>query len=146
MRRTRAAAAPAWRYVLGGMLAAALAVAGNLAWRSAFPAYSGYSVPALIDETSVTLASALSVLLAAGVYLLLSRGLTIATPLYVLGSLLTAAASCVATYVPVMPDGTPTPPGFTELTLPMHLFAGVMAAVVVPLVVLLGVRAQAPSA
>ena len=140
MRPTRAAAAPAWRYVLGGLLAAALAAAGNLAWRSAFPAYSGYPVPALIDPTSVMLASALSVLLAAGVYLLLSRGLIIATPLYILGSLLTAAVSCVATFVPVMPDGTATPPGFTTLTIPMHLFAGLMAAVVVPIVVLAGVK------
>ncbi|WP_239490262.1 hypothetical protein [Luteitalea sp. TBR-22] len=140
MRPTRAAAAPAWRYVLGGMLAAALAAAGNLAWRSAAPSYTGQPVPALIDPTSVALASVLSVLLAAGVYLLLSRGLTIATPLYVLGSLLTAAVSCVATFVPVMPDGTPTPPGFTHLTIPMHMWAGVMAAVVVPIVVLVGVR------
>lgn len=142
MHLTRAAAAPAWRYVLGGVLAAAGAAAGNLWWRAAFPAVSGFPVPALIDPTSVTMASVLSVLLAAGVYLLLSRGMTIATPLYICGSLLTAAVSCVATFVPVMADGTLTPPGFTELTLPMHLWAGVMSAVVVPLVVLVGVRVQ----
>lgn len=137
---TRAALAPAWRFVVGGALAAAGAAAANLAWRDAYPSMTGYALPQLIDPDSVVVASVLSVLLAAGVYLLLSRGLVIATPLYVLGSLLTAAVSCVATLTPVMPDGSPTPPGFTLLTVPMHLTAGLMAAVVVPLVVLVGVK------
>lgn len=137
--QTRAAAAPAWRYALGGLLAAALAAAGNLAWRSAFASTTGQPVPDLVGTGPVVLASVLSVLLAAGIYLLLSRGFTIATPLYVLGCLMTAGASCVAAFVPVMPDGSPTPPGFPQLTIPMHLFAGLMAAVVVPLVVVVGV-------
>ena len=42
---TRAAAAPAWRYVVGGMVAAACAAAANLAWRSAYPGLTGYTVP-----------------------------------------------------------------------------------------------------
>ncbi len=138
--RTRAAAAPVWRYAFGGLVAAAGAAAANLAWRDAYPSVTGFVVPPVIDPTSVVTASSLSVLLAAGIYLLLSRGLGIATPLYILGSLLTAAASCVATLTPVMPDGSPTPPGFTQLTMPMHIIAGVMAAFVVPLVVLVGVR------
>ncbi|WP_291986446.1 hypothetical protein [Luteitalea sp.] len=137
---TRAAASPAWRYVIGGTLAAAGAAAANLAWRDAYPGLTGYPVPPLIDPTSVVVATVLSVLLAAGVYLLLSRGLVIATPLYVIGCLITAAASCVAPMTPVMPDGNPVPPGFPELTIPMHLIAGLMAAIVVPLVVLVGVK------
>ena len=100
----------------------------------------GYPVPELIGTDPVVLATSLAVLLAAGIYLLLARGLTIATPLYVIGCLVTAAASCVAALTPVMPDGTPTPPGFPELTIPMHLFAGLVAAVVVPIVVLVGVK------
>jgi hypothetical protein len=137
---TRAAAAPVWRYLLGGMVAAAGAAVANLAWRRMYPVMTGYPVPALIDAGSVVMASALSVLLAAGVYLLLSRGMTIATPLYIVGCLITAAASCMAPLTPVMPDGSPAPPGFPLLTIPMHLIAGAMAAVVVPLVVLLGVK------
>jgi hypothetical protein len=137
---TRAAASPAWRYVLGGVVAAAGAAAANLAWRRAYPSMTGYPLPPIIDPTSVVVASVLSVLLAAGVYLLLSRGMTIATPLYVVGCLVTAAASCMAPLTPVMPDGSPVPPGFPLLTIPMHLIAGVMAAVVVPLVVLLGMK------
>lgn len=138
--RTRAAAAPWWRFLIGGMLAAALAAAGNLAWRDAFPSMTGHPVPELIDATSVVLASTLSVLLAAGIYLLLARGLTIATPLYVLGCLVTAAASCVATLTPVLPDGSPAPASFPQLTMPMHMWAGAMAAFVVPVVALWGVR------
>jgi hypothetical protein len=137
---TRAAAAPAWRYVLGGALAAALAAAVNLAWRRAFPGMTGHALPDLIDPASVVLASVLSVLLAAGVYLLLSRGFTIATPLYVFGCLLTAAVSCIAPFTPVLPDGSPVPPGFPLLTVPMHVIAGLMAAIVIPIVVLAGVE------
>lgn len=137
---TRAAAAPAWRYLLGGVLAAASAAAANLAWRRAFHDLTGYTLPALIDPASVVMASVLSVLLAAGVYLLLSRGFVIATPLYVAGCLMTAGASCIAPFTPVMPDGTPVPPGFPLLTIPMHLVAGLMAAVVVPIVVTVGVK------
>ena len=137
---TRAAAAPSWRYALGGMLAAAAAAVSNLAWRNAYSGLTGYPLPDLIDPTSVVLASVLAVLLAAGVYLLLSRGMAIATPLYVLGCLTTAAVSCVATLTPVLPDGNPVPPGFPLLTIPMHLIAGLIAAVVVPLVTLVGVR------
>jgi len=125
------------------MLAAAVAVAGNLAWRAAFPSTFGEPVPDAIDTASVTTATALSVLLAAGIYLLLVRGLRIATPLYILGSILTAAASCVATYTPYLPDGVPAPASFPSLAIPMHLIAGLSAAFVVPVVVLAGARLTA---
>jgi hypothetical protein len=140
---TRAAAAPAWRYVVGGLVAAACAAAANLVWRGMFPGLTGYTVPQLIDPTSVVLATVLSVLLAAGVYLLLSRGFIIATPLYVVGCLATAIATCVAPFTPVLPDGMPVPAGFPLLTIPMHMMAGVIAATVVPIVVLFGIRRKA---
>ena len=120
-------------------MAAALAAAVNLGWRQIYPSLTGYALPAFFDPTSVGVASALPVLLAAGVYLLLSRAFTIATPLYVMGCLASAVASCVAPFTPVMPDGTATPAGFQLLAIPMHLLAGLMAAVVVPLVALVGV-------
>ena len=137
---TRAAGAPAWRYVVGGLVAAACAAAVNLAWRSVYPGLTGYTVPDLIDPTSVVLATVLSVWLAAGVYLLLSRAFIIATPLYVIGCLATAVTTCVAPFTPVLPNGMPVPAGFPLLTIPMHLMAGFTAAVVVPMVVLLGVK------
>lgn len=140
---TRAAAAPAWRFALGGVVAAAAAVAANLAWRGAFPSVTGYALPPAIDTPSVVIASASSVLLGAGVYLLLSRAFAIATPLYVMGSLAAAGTSCIVAFAPVLPDGTAPPPGFPVLTIPMHVIAGVMAAVVVPAVTLLGVRSKA---
>lgn len=137
---TRAAASPAWRYALGGMVAAALAAAINLAWRNAYPGLTGNSVPVSIDPTSVEIATVLAVWLAAGVYLLLSRAFVIATPLYVLGCLATAVTTCIAPFTPVLPDGMPAPPGFPLLAIPMHLMAGVVAAVVIPIVVVVGVR------
>ena len=137
---TRAAAAPAWRYVIGGMVAAAIAAAVNVVWRDAYPGLTGNTVPDLIDPVSVVIATVLSILLAAGVYLLLSRAFVIATPLYVFGCLTSAATSCIAPFTPVLPDGMPVPAGFPLLTIPMHLIAGLMAATVVPIVVLFGVR------
>jgi hypothetical protein len=138
-----AAAASWWWFAAGGVLAAAVAVAGNLAWRAAFPSTFGEPVPDAIDSASVTTATALSVLLAAGIYLLLARGLRIATPLYIVGSIVTAAASCVATFTPFLPDGRPAPASFPTLAIPMHMIAGLSAAIVVPIVVLVGARLTA---
>jgi len=126
--------------VIGGMVAAAIAAAVNVAWRDAYPGLTGNTVPDLIDPVSVVIATVLSILLAAGVYLLLSRAFVIATPLYVFGCLTSAATSCIAPFTPVLPDGMPVPAGFPLLTIPMHLIAGLMAATVVPIVVLFGVR------
>lgn len=133
-----------WRYAFGGLLATAVAVAGNLAWLAVFPRYTGYTPSPLISPVAIVGATTSAVLLAAGIYLLLSRALTIATPLYLLGSLAVAAATAVAPLAPVMPDGSPTPEGFALLAMPMHLWAGVAAALVVPLVVHLGGRGGHP--
>lgn len=134
---------PIWRFVWGGVLAAAVAVAGNLWWHSAFERLTGHVRPGVITTEAIMGATAAAVLLAAGIYLLLSRALSIATPLHVLGSLAVAAASAVAPLTPVMPDGTATPEHFALLAIPMHIWAGVAAAVVIPLVVHLG-RARRP--
>jgi hypothetical protein len=137
-----AAAAPWWRFALGGLVAAALAAAANLGWRAAFSSVTGHPLPAAIDPPSVVLASALPVLLGAGIYLLLARSFAIATPLYAAGSLAVAVASCVAAFTPVLPDGTPAPPEFPTLVIPMHLIAGVIAAAVAPVIVVIGTRTR----
>lgn len=129
-----------WRYAWGGGLAAAVAVAGNLWWHAAFTRLTGYPRPPMITPEAIVGATMASVLLAAGIYLLLSRALVIATPLYIVGSLAVAAATMVAPLTPVMPDGSITPERFAHLAMPMHLWAGVSAALIVPLVVHLGRR------
>lgn len=142
----RAADSPASRFVLGGLLASVLAVAGNLAWREAFPHVSGHALPSALTVPSVALATVLSVWLAAGIYLMLARALAIATPLYVVGCLLVAGVSSIAPFTPFMPDGSPAPEGFPLAAIPMHVIAGVIAAVVVPLVVVIGKRPTAEPA
>lgn len=127
-----------WRYGWGGGLAAAVAVAGNLWWHTAFTRMTGLPRPDVISPEEIVGATAASVLLAAGIYLLLSRALVIATPLYVIGSLAVAAATMIAPLAPVMPDGTAPPDAFPQFAMPMHLWAGIAAATVVPLVVHLG--------
>lgn len=131
-----------WRYAWGGALAAAVAVAGNLWWYDAFTRMTGTTRPDVIGPGEIVGATAGSVLLAAGIYLLLSRALVIATPLYILGALAVAAATMIAPLVPVMPDGRLTPETFPWLAMPMHMWAGIAAATVVPLVVHVGRRRQ----
>jgi len=135
---TAAAEASVWRFVWGGALAALVAAAGNLWWFGAFTRLTGRVRPDILSSESILIATVPSVLLAAGVYLLLSRALAIATPLYVLGTLAVAGATTVAPLAPMMPDGTPTPDTFPLLAMPMHVWAGVCAAVVIPLTVHLG--------
>jgi hypothetical protein len=129
------AARSVWRFVWGGVLAAAIAVAGNLWWHDAFTRLTGHARPEVITTEAIIGATAAAVLLAAGIYLLLSRAFAIATPLHIVGSIAVAAATSVAPMTPVMPDGTATPEHFALLAIPMHLWAGVAAAVVIPLVV-----------
>lgn len=132
-----------WRFVWGGVLAAVVAVAGNLWWHTAFARLTGHVRPGIITPEAIVGATAAAVLLAAGIYLLLSRAFSIATPLHVLGSLAVAAASAVAPLTPVMPDGTATPEHFALLAIPMHIWAGIAAGVIIPLVVHIG-RASRP--
>lgn len=140
-----AAPASVWRFAWGGVLAAFVGVAGNLWWYTAFSRLTGHVHPGIITPDAIIGATAAAILLAAGIYLLLARSLVIATPLHILGSVAVAAASAVAPLTPVMPDGTATPEHFALLAIPMHLWAGVAAAVVVPLVVHVGRRRVAPT-
>lgn len=125
----------AWRFVWGGGLAALVATLGNLWWFGAFSRMTGQPRPEVITPTAIAFATIASVLLAAGIYLLLARALRIATPLYIVGALAVAGVSMMAPLVPVLPDGRPVPDGFPLLAIPMHAWAGICAAVVIPLFV-----------
>lgn len=130
----------AWRFMWGGGIAALLATTGNLWWFGAFTQFTGRPHPGIVTAEAIVTATMAAVLLDAGIYLLLARALRIATPLYVIGTLAVAAATVVAPLVPVMPDGTATPEALPALAIPMHLWAGVCAAIVVPIVVHVGRR------
>lgn len=125
----------AWRFLWGGAAAALAATAGNLWWFGAFSSVTGQPRPDVITPDAIILASVASVLLAAGIYLLLARALRIATPLYIVGALAVGGVTTLAPMMPVLPDGRPTPDAFAMLAMPMHVWAGVCAAVIVPLFV-----------
>lgn len=133
----------AWRFMWGGGIAALLATIGNLWWFGKFAQLTGLQHPGIVTPEAIVTATMASVLLDAGIYLLLARALRIATPLYVIGTLAVAGATVVAPLVPVMPDGTATPETLPALAIPMHLWAGLCAAVVVPIVVHVGRRRRA---
>ncbi len=124
-----------WRFLWGGAVAALVATLGNLWWFGAFSSMTGQPRPDVITPGAIVLATLASVLLAAGIYLLLARALKIATPLYIVGALAVAGVSMMAPLMPVLPDGRPMPDGFPLLAMPMHAWAGICAAVVIPLFV-----------
>jgi uncharacterized membrane protein len=63
-------------------------------------------------------------LLGALFYFVLSRFTSRATPIFVVVGIVLVIVSFAGSFMPQLPDGSPTPAGFAGLTLPMHIIAG----------------------
>jgi hypothetical protein len=133
-----ASAALATRPSLVKILTAAL-IAGlgaavlNNVYGAAFTAATGNSLE-LIGPVSITLASLIPMLVAGVAYYVLARFVpSRANLIFVAGSLLLAALSLAGPLtIGQLPDGSTTPAFFLALTLPMHVIAGLVAALGLP--------------
>ena len=110
---------------LTGALVAGLtgAVLNNL-YSYAYSAITGFSIPQVINVGSVTMSSFGPALLGALFYFVLSRFTSRATPIFVVAGIVLVIVSFAGSFMPQLPDGSPTPAGFAGLTLPMHIIAG----------------------
>jgi hypothetical protein len=110
---------------LTGALAAGLigAVLNNL-YSYLYTALTGFSVLEVINFGSVTISSFVPAVLGALFYFVLSRFTAKATRIFVVVGIVLIIASFAGSFMPQLPDGTPTPAGFVGLTLPMHIIAG----------------------
>ncbi len=123
LRRALAAA-------LGAGFAAAVA---NNAWSLVYTTATGFSLPAVINIATVTLASMLPMLMAGAVFWALTLTVRRAEIWFALGAAIVTVRTLYAGPLSAtLPNGQPTPAGFAGLTLPMHLLTGLCAAWLLP--------------
>jgi apolipoprotein N-acyltransferase len=116
-------------------LASLLAGAGTavicLLWRSMHEAISGFSVPAIVHTTGITMSSFLPLIVAGIIYYFVQKRGAQGRTGYIIGTVVLGLLSLWGTFNQPMPDGSATPTAFTVLTLPMHLVS-MMGALMIP--------------
>ena len=117
------------RILTGSLTAGAVAAVLNNAYCLI---HSDIGLSNTINYKTVTFGSLVPALVAGICYYILSRFTANATRIFIVTVLILTALSITKTMVSVLPDGTEVPEGFTGLTLPMHLAAGLSIAFIIP--------------
>jgi hypothetical protein len=123
-----------WNFATGGVIAGL--VAGVNLWIMIYPLVTSYKVPGGIDTMSVTIFSFFPMLIAGIVYYLFClSGFKKGTKSYLIIGGIGLIASF---YFPLFPETLGfiftegVPKGFAVFTIPMHVFAGAMALILIP--------------
>ncbi|MBT3676626.1 MAG: hypothetical protein HOG39_08305, partial [Candidatus Marinimicrobia bacterium] len=120
------------RFLIGGLIAGVISAVLNNLYSVVYTSITGHSVSEIINIGSITGASIIPTIVGALLYFGLSRFTTKATLVFIIAGSLLAIISCAGAFGSELADGTPTPEGFAGLTVPMHLFAGLIAIIVIP--------------
>lgn len=120
------------RILLGSLTAGVVAAALNNAYSVIYSQSTEQYFPEIINFGSITGASVIPAIFAGLIYYILSRFTHWATRIFIVSTLILTALSLTGTMQSQLPDGTPTPHGFTALTLPMHIIAGLAIAFIIP--------------
>jgi len=118
------------RYTL---IAGIIAVIVNNTYRVIFEAVSGYSMHQWINVATVTAASFAPIFLAGIFFFILGRYFISPRTIFVVVVVLWTIASLYGPFASQLPDGSATPPLFTWLTFPMHIVAGLLTIIIIPL-------------
>lgn len=113
---------------MAGVISAVL----NNIYSMIYTSVTSIDVSEIINFVSVTGASIVPTIVGTLCYFGLSRVTKKATLIYVIAGSLLAVGSCAGAFGDTLADGTATPEGFTALTVPMHLIAGLTAILIVP--------------
>lgn len=113
-------------FLIGALVAGAIAAILNNLYSFTYTAITGFGVPDVINMGSITMSSFIPAILGALFYFALSRFTSKATSIFVVVSVVLIIVSFAGSFAPELPDGTPTPEGFAALTLPMHIIAGLV--------------------
>lgn len=104
----------------------------NNIYRVIFESASGYSMPELINVATVSAASFAPIMLAGIFFFILGRFFISPRTIFIAVVALWTIASLYGPFASQLPDGSATPPQFTWLTFPMHIFAGLITILVIP--------------
>lgn len=110
-------------YLIGGLIAGILAAIVNNLYSYLYTAFTGVSVPEVINFGSVTGASILPAMVASLIYFALSRISGRATLIFAVIGVVFTLLSFGGPLQDQLPDGSLAPEGFAGLTLPMHIIS-----------------------
>ena len=116
----------------GGAIAGLAGVLLNNIYSIIYTQLTGISISEFVNITTITLASFLPCLLAGMVYFGLCFYTKNHRVVFIVGTIMFTLYSLLAPLSTTMPDGSPTPPGFAGLTIPMHIISAALLLIILP--------------
>ncbi|MCZ6898629.1 MAG: hypothetical protein O7F74_00175 [Bacteroidetes bacterium] len=116
----------------GGAIAGLAGVLLNNIYSIIYTQLTGISISEYVNITTITLASFLPCLLAGMVYFGLCFYTKNHRVVFIVGAIMFTLFSLLAPLSSTMPDGSPIPPGFAGLTIPMHIISAALLLVILP--------------
>lgn len=120
------------RIMLAGAVAGISSTVICVFYKFVYTHYTGFQLEEFVNIGTIALGCIAGSLLAAMGYFLLSIWLSKPQMLFVFIVFLLMIGSLFVPLSPTLPDRTTTPHDFTLLTLPMHVFAGLINTYLIP--------------
>jgi hypothetical protein len=121
-----------FRILLSGVAAGLSSSFICLFYKWVFTHYTGFQLAEFVNAYYIVLACMLGAMLAAMGYYALSLVMSKPAMLYVFIVFILLLLSLFAPLSPTLPDETTAPNDFTLLTLPMHVFTGLIITYLIP--------------
>ena len=120
------------RILLAGLAAGVSSTVICLFYKIVYTHYTGFSMDEFVNAGTITVACLAGAALAAMGFFLLSKAMSNPQTVFVFVVFLLMCASLLVPLSPTLPDRTTRPDDFTLLTLPMHVFAGIIITYLIP--------------
>ena len=120
------------RILLAGLAAGASSTVICLFYKIVYTHYTAFRMDEFVNTGTITLACMAGAALAAMGYFLLSKLMANPQSVFVFVVFILMCVSLLVPLSPTLPDRTTTPEDFTLLTLPMHVFAGIIITYLIP--------------
>ena len=121
-----------FRILFAGLIAGFGSTFICLFYKWVYTHYTGFSMNEFVNGYFITLSCMAGAMLAALGYYLLSTFMTKPQMLYVFVVFILLILSLFVPLSPTLPDQTTAPSDFTLLTLPMHVFTGLVITYLIP--------------
>jgi hypothetical protein len=123
--------------MLAGLTAGVVSAVLNNVYSIAHRTITGFSIPEVIHVGSISASSVITAIIAGLGYFILTKFIVKDAPkkrdsIFQIGSIALAILSLVSSFSSTLPDGTPAPAQFAMLSAPMHIIAGIVAALLIP--------------
>ena len=122
------------RIMFAGLVAGVGSAALCVFYKSVYTSYTGFELEQFVNMPNIVLACMAGAIVAALGYFVLCKLLDRPQFVYSLIAFVGMLATLVRPVAPVLPDGTTAPDEFAWLTIPMHVFTGMIVLTLIPLI------------